>query len=222
VAEDGTANLIYTFTRTGSTTSSLSVNYSVGGSATLGADYTGIAGTPATITFAAGSATATVTVDPTADAVVEADETVALTLTAGTGYTIGTAGAVVGTITNDDAPTTPPPSTPYLLPAPTTSVQYPLHSRVDSGWPVKSAFDNNRGSTHRNNNGVNTGLTFTYDVPYRITSFIVTSAHDNPQYDPTAYRLEGSNDGSSWQILSSGALSLPQARQADSAPVTLP
>jgi hypothetical protein len=48
-------------------------------------------------------------VDPTADAVVEADETVALTLAAGTGYTIGTAGAVVGTITNDDVVIPPPP-----------------------------------------------------------------------------------------------------------------
>ena len=48
--------------------------------------------------------TAAVTVDPTADTSVEPDETVALTLAAGTGYTIGTAGAVVETITNDDVP----------------------------------------------------------------------------------------------------------------------
>jgi hypothetical protein len=145
-----------------------------------------------------------------------------LTLTAGTGYTIETSGAAAGTITNDYAPATPAPSTPSALPRPTTSVQYPLDSRVDSGWPVRNAFDNDRGSIHRNNNGVNTGLSFTYDIPTRLTSFIVTSAHDRPEYDPTAYRLEGSNDGSSWQNLSSGALSLPQARQADSAPVTLP
>jgi hypothetical protein len=59
-----------------------------------------------------------VTVDPTVDTSVEPDETVALTLTAGTGYTIGTSGAVVGTITNDDAATTPP-STPTALPRPT-------------------------------------------------------------------------------------------------------
>jgi hypothetical protein len=116
----------------------------------------------------------------------------------------------------------PPSSTPYLLPAPLNSGF--VNGLVDSGWQVGNAFDNNRSSTHRNNHGRNgtTGVSFTYDVPYRLTSFIVTSAHDNPQYDPTAYRLEGSNDGSSWQILSSGALSLPQARQTDSAPVTLP
>jgi len=107
VTEDGTANLAYTFTRSGSTTNSLTVNYSVGGSATRGVDYTGITGSgyfssTYAVTFAAGSATATVTVDPTADTEVEADETVALTLAAGSGYTIGTTAAVVGTITNDD------------------------------------------------------------------------------------------------------------------------
>ena len=106
VTEDGSANLIYTFTRTGDTSSALTVNYTVGGTATVVTDYIGIAASPATKTviFAAGAATTTVTVDPTAETTVESDETVALTLATGTGYTIGTPGAVVGTITNDDLP----------------------------------------------------------------------------------------------------------------------
>ncbi|REJ50440.1 MAG: calcium-binding protein [Microcystis flos-aquae DF17] len=99
VTEDGTTNLVYTFTRTGVTTNSLTVNYTVSGTATNGTDYASI---PTSVTFAAGSSTATVTVDPTADTTVEADETVALTLTAGTDYTIGTTTPVTGTITNDD------------------------------------------------------------------------------------------------------------------------
>jgi len=104
VIEDGSANLVYTFSRTGPTTNALTVNYTVGGTATLGTDYSGIAATPATktVSFAANSATATVTVDPTADTTIEADETVALTLAAGSGYSIGTTAAVVGTILNDD------------------------------------------------------------------------------------------------------------------------
>jgi alpha-tubulin suppressor-like RCC1 family protein len=104
VREDGTANLFYTFARTGPTTSALAVNYTVGGTASLGTDYSGIAATPATktVSFAAGAATATVTVDPTADAEIEPDETVALNLAAGSGYSIGTTAAVVGTILNDD------------------------------------------------------------------------------------------------------------------------
>jgi len=99
VTEDGTSNLIYTFTRTGSTTNPLTINYSIGGTATNGTDYASI---PTGITFAAGLSTATVTVNPTNDTAVENNETVALTLTSGTGYTIGTATAVTGTITNDD------------------------------------------------------------------------------------------------------------------------
>ncbi|WP_080603267.1 SBBP repeat-containing protein, partial [Microcystis aeruginosa] len=99
VTEDGTSNLIYTFTRTGSTTNPLTINYSIGGTATNGTDYASI---PTGITFAAGLSTATVTVNPTNDTAVENNETVALTLASGTGYTIGTATAVTGTITNDD------------------------------------------------------------------------------------------------------------------------
>jgi hypothetical protein len=107
VAEDGSVNLTYTFSRTGATTSALTVKYTVGGTATLGTDYTGIATTAVTktISFAAGASTAIVTVNPTADGSVETQETVALTLASGTGYTIGTSAPVVGTITNDDVST---------------------------------------------------------------------------------------------------------------------
>ena len=104
VVEDGTANLVYTFTRTGLTTNALTVNYGITGTADA-TDYTGATpGTGKTITFAAGSATAILTIDPTADTTIENDETVALTLATGTGYAIGTATAVTGTITNDDFP----------------------------------------------------------------------------------------------------------------------
>ncbi|PNJ93553.1 hypothetical protein CEP14_13325, partial [Cylindrospermopsis raciborskii C04] len=103
VAEDGTNNLVYTFTRTGVTSNALTVNYTIEGTATNGTDYNNI-GT--SVTFAAGSSTATVTVDPTLDTTVEADETVILTLASGTGYTIGTTSGVTGTITNDDTQVT--------------------------------------------------------------------------------------------------------------------
>jgi hypothetical protein len=103
VTEDGTTNLVYTFTRTGVTTDALTVNYTVEGTATNGTDYTSI---PTSVTFAAGSDTATVTIDPTADTTVESDETVILTLASGTGYTVGTPDAVTGTINNDDSTVT--------------------------------------------------------------------------------------------------------------------
>ena len=63
VAEDGGKALEYTFTRTGDTTNSLIVNFTVGGSATLGTDYnqTGAEEFDATkgkVTIAAGETTA--------------------------------------------------------------------------------------------------------------------------------------------------------------------
>ena len=80
------------------------MNYTVGGTATLGTDYTGISttGTTKTVTFAAGASAATVTVNPASDTTYESNETVILTLAPGTGYTLGTTTPVTGTITNDD------------------------------------------------------------------------------------------------------------------------
>jgi hypothetical protein len=104
VTEDSATPLTFTFTRSGSTSSDLEVLYNVGGTATLGTDYTGIARKRVTksVSFAAGSSIATVTVEPTADVDIEAHESVELTLATSAGYTIGTSQTFVGLIINDD------------------------------------------------------------------------------------------------------------------------
>jgi len=107
VTEDGTSNLVYTFTRTGNTANPLTVSFNVGGNATFNNDYTqnGAASfntTSGTITFAAGSDTATLTIDPTADSIFEQDETVSLTLVSSANYNRGTTNTVTSTIINDD------------------------------------------------------------------------------------------------------------------------
>ncbi|NCS04896.1 MAG: hypothetical protein GPJ06_24040, partial [Microcystis aeruginosa G13-11] len=107
VTEDGTINLVYTFTRTGNTANPLTVSFNVGGNATFNNDYTqnGAASfnnTSGTITFAAGSDTATLTIDPTADSIFEQDETVSLTLVSSANYNRGTTNTVTSTIINDD------------------------------------------------------------------------------------------------------------------------
>ena len=108
VAEDGVPNLIYTFTRTGFTTNALTVDFTVGGTAAFSTDYTQsgaaiFAAAAGTVTFGAGVSTATVTIDPTADATAEPDETVSLALAAsGAGYTSTAPTAATGTILNDD------------------------------------------------------------------------------------------------------------------------
>ncbi|MFT5525248.1 MAG: hypothetical protein ACI9HK_003215, partial [Pirellulaceae bacterium] len=108
VTEDGVANLVYTFARAGDTSGELTVNFNVAGSANLSDDYSSSGDdsftvTSGTVTFAAGNDTAVVTLDPLTDAVVELNETVVLTVAAGTGYNIGSPVNATGTITNDDA-----------------------------------------------------------------------------------------------------------------------
>ncbi|ELR99784.1 S-layer family protein [Gloeocapsa sp. PCC 73106] len=108
VTEDGSDNLLYTFTRKGNTSSALNdVNFNVGGEATLLSDYTQTGASSfnansGTLNFNPGSATATVIVDPTADTIRESDERVILTLASGGGYTVGTPASATGRILNDD------------------------------------------------------------------------------------------------------------------------
>ena len=102
ISENSPSNFTYTFTRTGATTNALTVKYDLAGTA-LSTDYTGaIPGTGKTITFAVGSATATLTLDPTADTTLENDETISLQLATGTGYSVGTTNPQIATIINDD------------------------------------------------------------------------------------------------------------------------
>jgi uncharacterized protein YhjY with autotransporter beta-barrel domain len=101
VAEDGAPNLVYTVTLNQASFSALSMNYTIGGTATNGTDYATIA---SPLVIPAGSTTGTITVNPTADATIEANETVTLTLAAGAGYTVGVPNSATGTILNDDLP----------------------------------------------------------------------------------------------------------------------
>ena len=87
VLEDGATNVNFVFTRTGGTSESLTANFSVGGSATLNNDYqtTGadsFSSAAGTVTFAIGASTATVSIFPIADASLETNETVVLTVLA--------------------------------------------------------------------------------------------------------------------------------------------
>jgi hypothetical protein len=109
VAEDGSTSLMYTFARSVVSGSPLMVNFGVGGTATYATDYTatgaaGFSAAAGTVTIGASRATATVTVDPTADTRAEPDETVVLTVMAGAGYMVAAPSTAAGTIQNDDRP----------------------------------------------------------------------------------------------------------------------
>lgn len=107
VAESGSGILTYTFSR-GLTSGAITVDFTVGGTATFGTDYTqtgatSFAAATGSVTIPDGSSSVTITIDPTADSTVELDETVILTLLDGATYDIASPTAATGTITNDDS-----------------------------------------------------------------------------------------------------------------------
>ncbi|MEC3964457.1 Calx-beta domain-containing protein, partial [Flagellimonas halotolerans] len=69
---------VFTVTQTSPSASDTEVSYTVGGTATSGADYTALSGT---VTITAGLTSADITVPVLEDFVVEGDETVEVTLT---------------------------------------------------------------------------------------------------------------------------------------------
>ena len=95
----------FTVTRTGSTTTALTVGFALSGTATSGSDYSAPPASP--LTIPAGATSATITVTPIDDSVVESAETVVATLMAGTAYEIGSPSTATVTI-SDDEPAEPP------------------------------------------------------------------------------------------------------------------
>jgi hypothetical protein len=104
VTEDGLQGLTYTFSRAVATSTPLTVNYVLGGSATQAIDFTGLPAASSTrsITIPAGATTTSLTVFPKPDSEIEPDETVVLTLLPGTGYALGSKTVATGMIENDD------------------------------------------------------------------------------------------------------------------------
>ena len=99
VNENEWTPLVYTFTRTLSTSRSVSVSYSIGGSAVNGIDYQTIT---TSVVFEIGETTKTVQVIPINNNTIASNKTVSLTLNSGEGYSVGTSSSATGTIVNDD------------------------------------------------------------------------------------------------------------------------
>jgi predicted extracellular nuclease len=106
-AEAGTDPGTFRITRTGDTSTSLSVNYTVAtgaGQATNGTDYT--PNLNGTATIAAGQSFTDITIAPVDDNTVEGSETVTLTLVDTADYDLGVSGTATVTIADND--TAPP------------------------------------------------------------------------------------------------------------------
>jgi hypothetical protein len=92
---------VFTFSRTGPTSSPLTAQFSVSGSATAGSDYTTL---PSSITFAAGAASTNLAVNPIDDATIEDPESIFLSLTPFAGYLLGSPSNAVVNLADDDTP----------------------------------------------------------------------------------------------------------------------
>ena len=100
--ESPVANGVFTISlgSTNTTGSPIVVDYTVSGTATSGLDYNALSGS---VSIANNQSSGVVTVTPINDTTIEVNETVILTLAAGTGYTVGTPNNATVTIISDDA-----------------------------------------------------------------------------------------------------------------------
>ena len=98
-SEAGNDTGTFTITRTGSTEGDLTVQLSVGGSATEGADFQQFA---AVATILDGQSSVALTLTPVDDAADEPTETVTLTVSADAAYTVGASNSATVNIADDD------------------------------------------------------------------------------------------------------------------------
>ena len=92
----------YRISRTGSTSSSLNVYFTMSGTATNGSDYTTIS---SPISIPAGSSYRDITLTPINNSVWEPNETATLTISTNSAYVIGKPNSATITISDDDIPT---------------------------------------------------------------------------------------------------------------------
>ena len=120
----GTTTVTVTLMRTGDLTNASSVTWrTYDRTATAASDYTSASGTA---TFAAGSSTATITVQVSGDVTYEANETFGIQVLSAPGYNVADGFGQV-TITNDDAQpagSTAPATSPTSTSAPTSSATF--------------------------------------------------------------------------------------------------
>jgi hypothetical protein len=122
-AEAGLSPGSFLLSRTGSTSANLTVNYTIGGTATNGSDYQSLSGS---VTIPPGSTTATITVTPNDDSAPEGNETVIATLNGNAAYTIGAPSSATVTITDNDIN-----QAPIVSSGPDQTLAFPASASLD-------------------------------------------------------------------------------------------
>lgn len=126
----------FTFSRTGSTASSLTVHYAVSGTAANGTDYTTLSGTAVIL---ASASSAVVAVTPINDATLEGPETVIVTVSPNAAYAVGSPSVATVTLSDDGELSDAPAVSDLALDGfnfsftATVHVSYKLQARYDGG-----------------------------------------------------------------------------------------
>jgi len=97
--EAGRTTGTFTVTRVGNTSGALTVRYAVTGTATAGSDYATLSGS---VNIPSGATTATIVVTPVDDTLVESNETVVVTLSSNSAYTVAAPSAGTVTISSNE------------------------------------------------------------------------------------------------------------------------
>lgn len=202
--ESGATTGTFTVTLSSASSGTTTVNFIVSGSAASGSDYTAI-GT--SVDILDGNDTATITVTPIDDALVEANETVIVTLTTGSGYDVGSPDNATINITSDDSSGSEIlasiVATDSLATEGSTATYTVSLSEVNStGSPITVNYSN-RG--HATSGSDYTALSGSVSIPNGSqTATITLTATDDSEIEPyeavlvelengTGYSIEGYN-----------------------------
>jgi hypothetical protein len=117
----------------------------------------------------------------------------------------------------------PPAPTPIYMNNATVRITraIPTSNNSPSNEGPANAFDGNPNTKYLNFDKQNAGVTVQLNSGRVITKFTITTANDAVERDPTSYKLYGSNDGSTWVLISEGSLSLSDTRFSVSGDITV-
>lgn len=98
---------------------------------------------------------------------------------------------------------------------------YPTSYNSPPGEGAANAFDNNPNTKYLNFDKYNAGVTVKLNAGRIVTGFTLTTANDFPGRDPTSYKLYGSNNGTTWTLISEGNVNLSDTRYWTSSMITV-
>jgi len=123
------------------------------------------------------------------------------------------------------APAGPPPPAPTAIYMNNATVKItraiPTSNNSPGNEGPANAFDGNPNTKYLNFDKQNAGVTVQLNSGRAVTKFTITTANDAVERDPTSYKLYGSNDGSTWVLISEGSLSLSNARYSVSGDIAV-